>query len=504
MPSGSDGGRLEFEFTSSRSSRPTRSAPDAPFRMLVIGDFSGRASRGVTQPLADRQPIAIDVDRFDAVVGRLAVNLSLPAGDGAQIVVPIRKFDSFHPDHLVANVDLVRALRTLRMALNNPATFEAAAAQVQALIGLPAPLSPAQTPAPTVAPNGASDLDLLLGKSGSQPIAKPQPPKFDINTLIGNIVKDHIVSGPDPRQKELTGLIDQAIFGQLGSILHNPIFQRVESAWRGVQMLVSRLNLDDTLKLFVFDASRDELVADLAREDISQSSLYKLLVDQTVHTAGAHRWAVLAVDEYFGPSRDDAALLARLATIAQQAGAALVAGATAEMMGCPGVDVAADPDRWTLAVDRTWWTKLRGMAVAEHIALAWPRILMRLPYGKSNETTEIGFEEGDGRLPHEQYLWGNPAYACLYALGQNFLENGWEMRAGGFVAIDDLPMHSFSEHGEVQVQAPAEAYLTDRASANIASAGIIPVLSIKNMNAASFAGFSSIADPPAALAGPWA
>ena len=129
---------------------------------------------------------------------------------------------------------------------------------------------------------------------------------------------------------------------------------------------------------------------------------------------------------------------------------------------------------------------------------------MRLPYGKANESTEIGFEEGAGRLPHEQYLWGNPAYACLYALGQSFLENGWDMRAGGFVEIDDLPMHSFTERGEKQVQAPAEAYLTDRASARIASAGIIPVLSIKNLNAARFAGFSSIAEPSAALAGPWA
>ncbi|MFI5381921.1 MAG: type VI secretion system contractile sheath domain-containing protein, partial [Tepidisphaerales bacterium] len=291
---------------------------------------------------------------------------------------------------------------------------------------------------------------------------------------------------------------------QLGSILHNPVFQRCESAWRGVQMLVSRLNLDDTLKLFLLDASRDELVADLAREDIAQSALYKLLVEQTVHTSGAQRWAAIAVDEFFGPSRDDAALLARLGTIAEHAGAAIVTGATADVVGCPGLGAAADPDRWTLPVDRNWWAKLRGMPVARRIAIAWPRILMRLPYGKSNENTEIGFEEGEGRLPHEQYLWGNPAYACLYALGQNFLENGWAMQAGGFVEIDDLPMHSFSEHGEKQVQSPAEAYLTDRATARIAAEGITPVIAIKNRNAARFAGFSSMAQPSAALAGPWA
>ncbi len=390
----------------------------------------------------------------------------------------------------------------MRMALNNPATFEAAAAQVQALMGLPASGETTSAAAPEQVGEGSSELARLLGGGGA--VNRPQSRQFDINTLISGIVREHIVADPDPRQKQLTRLIDEALHAQLGAILHDPVFQRTEAAWRGIQMLTSRLNLDESLKLFVLDVSLEELVADLAQQDIAQSALYRLLVERTVHTPGAHRWAVVGVDTYFGASKEDVALLARLGTIAEHAGAALVSGASAQLLGCPGLGTAADPDQWTSPVDRTWWETLRGMVVARRIALAWPRILMRLPYGDRQETTELGYQEGNGRLPHEHYLWGNPAFACLYALGQAYLENGWDMRAGGFVEIDDLPMHCFVEQGEKQVQAPAEAYLTDRAAAVIGAQGVIPVLSVKHQNAARFAAFSSMAFPATALAGPWA
>jgi type VI secretion system protein ImpC len=271
-----------------------------------------------------------------------------------------------------------------------------------------------------------------------------------------------------------------------------------------VQWLVSRLELDESLQLHILDASRAELMADLARANLAESDLYRTLVEQTVHVPGAVRWAAIAVDGSFGTSQNDAALLARLGAISQQAGAALLAGATAELMGCPGLDKSADPQQWTNPVDRTFWDKLRTSPVAGHIAVAWPRLLLRLPYGKGMEQTEIGYQEAVGRCPHAQYLWGSPAYAALDGLARAYVENGWDMQPGGFPEIDDLPMHSFTEDGEKQVQAVAEAYLSDRAAALIAAQGLVPVLSMKNMNTARFAGFASIANPPSALKGPWA
>jgi len=46
--------------------RPFGSAErDAPFRILILGDFSGRANRGVESKLAGRRPIRVDRDNLD-------------------------------------------------------------------------------------------------------------------------------------------------------------------------------------------------------------------------------------------------------------------------------------------------------------------------------------------------------------------------------------------------------------------------------------------------------
>ena len=46
-----------------------RPEEDSPFRVAILGDFSGRANRRATPQakLRDRKPIAVDLDNFDDV-----------------------------------------------------------------------------------------------------------------------------------------------------------------------------------------------------------------------------------------------------------------------------------------------------------------------------------------------------------------------------------------------------------------------------------------------------
>jgi len=47
---------------------------DVPFRILLLGDFSGRANRG--EPSPDRlRPYLVDRDNFDEVLGRVRPEL---------------------------------------------------------------------------------------------------------------------------------------------------------------------------------------------------------------------------------------------------------------------------------------------------------------------------------------------------------------------------------------------------------------------------------------------
>ena len=85
--------------------------PETPFRILVAGDFSGGTGK-------NRRTIEIDRDNFDAVMERVAPELSLPFGSG-DVVLKFRELDDFHPDRLFQNLAPFQKLRELRAGLED-------------------------------------------------------------------------------------------------------------------------------------------------------------------------------------------------------------------------------------------------------------------------------------------------------------------------------------------------------------------------------------------------
>src|SRR6185295_14855420 len=99
---------------------------DMPFRMLVIGDFSGRASRGVVEPLAGRRATLVDIDNLDQALARLKPEVLLARDDGNVLRITFAAFDDFHPDRIFERVPIFQKLREKREALGDPATASAA------------------------------------------------------------------------------------------------------------------------------------------------------------------------------------------------------------------------------------------------------------------------------------------------------------------------------------------------------------------------------------------
>src|SRR4030095_11623830 len=127
--------KFDFQLEQPQTRRAAPRRPDSPMRILVMGDFSARHSRGVETPagLASRATVAVDIDNFDRALSRLAPRLQLPpsAADGAGLAVEFRQLDDFHPDHLYKSLSLFQALRETRVRLQNPATFEQTAADLR-------------------------------------------------------------------------------------------------------------------------------------------------------------------------------------------------------------------------------------------------------------------------------------------------------------------------------------------------------------------------------------
>jgi type VI secretion system protein ImpC len=148
--------------------------------------------------------------------------------------------------------------------------------------------------------------------------------------------------------------------------------------------------------------------------------------------------------------------------------------------------------------------QLRILPHACWIGLAMPRWLLRLPYGADTAPAErFAFEEME-RHEHEAYLWGNPAIACACLLAQAFRTAGWEMQPGTARDLDDLPLHIYKEAGEARVKPCAEILMTEETAEALLDYGIMPLVSFKDRDMVRLLRLQSIADPPAALSGPWA
>jgi type VI secretion system protein ImpC len=484
-------GSLIFEFQLELPDQDAEPAtPGRPMRMLVLGDFSGRPP---ATPLAQRPIHRIDLDNFDQVLARCAPALELTL-DGVPAALRFQRLDDFHPDQLYQQA-VFQPLREQRQRLNCPASFAAAAAQMQAP---PAP-APASTPAPARGDGG--DFASLLDGA-----VRPARHDNDIDALVKALVG--AVPGTDARQSSYLAAADSVIGARMRALLHAPAFQRLEAAWRGVHLLVTGLELDSGLQLYLVDIGKDELAADLraAGAQLQQSALYQWLVAQPGQSPDGIPWSVLVGDYHFVAGEDDVQTLSSLAALASQAGAPLLAGARDSVLGCAQLAATPDPGDWPAPAPETSarWQALRASAHAGWLGLALPRMLLRLPYGKQTDRIEhFNFEEADGQLDHEHYLWGNAAFGLALLLGQAFNAEGWDMEPGERLELDDLPAHTFRRDGEAQMQACAETWLSDRAADAMLASGLMPLRSLRDRPAARFQRCQSLAQPPRALSGPW-
>jgi type VI secretion system protein ImpC len=427
-----------------------RQEPDTPFRILVAGNFSGGAAR-------IRKPVLIDRDTFEQVLALYGPEIRI---DFAKAPVPIRfrELDDFHPDSLYQRLPPFRALRDMRRQLEDGIVL---------------------APQPEV--SSLSGADLLNAMLGEPPAAAAlAPARSNWEAMLHELVAPYAEPKPDSRQPAMIAQTDKAITGEMRGLLHGQEFQDLEALWRGLYFLIRRLETSPDLKVYVWDMPQADLIS-----PEGLAALRRVAVEETIGTPGAHPWSVIAGLYYFGNEHESA--LAQIAAIARAAGAPFLAGVALEVVGLTKV-----------------FQTLRQSADARWIGLAMPRFLLRLPYGGKTDATErFAFEEMPDPPEHERYLWGHPAIACAYLLGEAFTRSGWDMRPGEVNQIEGLPAHVYRKDGEAELKPCAEVLLTESAAEILLEQGLMPLLSMKGSDCVRLGRFQSIAEPPAPLAGRW-
>lgn len=434
--------------------------PDTPFRILLMGDFSGRSA-------SNWKPLEIDRDNFEEVLAGLK-----PEAGG----LAIRELDDFHPDR----IRLQPLFRQLREARRKTETAPPAASA--------RPAEPERAPLPKLAP-GASLLDSMV--EAAEPAERKTPPpaarRGGLEAVVESFVAPYRIPAEDPEVARAQAASDAEQGMLMRAILHDPLFQALESAWRAVFQLVRAIETSTQLKVYLIDVSKAELAADLhAAADPLKSRLGQLLLRE------GDPWSVVAANHAFAQTPGDVAMLGRLGRIMSAAGAPFLAEA----------DPAGGGPEAENSVQL--WAQLRQAPEAHWIGLAMPRLLLRLPYGKKTDRVEsFDFEEMPGVPSHQHYLWGSPAFACAQMLGDAFASDGWEMQPGAHTQIEGLPLHVYEDEGEAQAKPCAEVFLTESDLDWVMEQGYMAMASIRGSDAVRLVRFQSIANPAARLAGRW-
>ena len=487
---------MQYDVSFGRLDSPPRSTkPGSRFRLAVLGDFSGRANAGLLETGADlarRKPVAVDVDNLDDVLARMKLALSLDLGDGNTVPVPVASMDDFHPEQLVENVELFETLLQLRRNLSSKAGFAAAAKEVLSWSGEVAlPRARRAARGTHVATDlRLSDFARLSGR------VVPKAPGTEVDDLVRRLVGPYVLPSRDPRQPELLAQVDQALSIAMRQVLHHPDFQTAEATWRGVEMLVRRIETGARMQIVLYDVSAEELAADLAATDALQDTgLYGLMVEQPAMDADQGPLSAVIGLYGFELSPPHADLLGRIAQVAQAAGAPFLTGIDPDALQTRFEDQHV--------LNRQAWPSLWSLPEAAYLGLLTPRFLMRMPYGKTSDPIDpFAFEEFTREAGLSGMLWGHPAVIAGLVLAQAWGKAGARMQAAGGT-VGDMPYYVYKAPDGESVALPCtERLYSERQAAQVRGYHVMPLVTLRGRPEVRLPGFAAVTG--AGLAGFWA
>ena len=300
--------------------------------------------------------------------------------------------------------------------------------------------------------------------------------------------------------------IDKKLTDQVNLILHNPEFQKLESAWRGLHYMVNNTETDELLKIRVMNISKKELAKTLKKfkgTSWDQSPLFKKIYEEEFGQFGGEPFGCLVGDYHFDHSPPDVELLQQIAQISAASHCPFISGVSPTTLQMESWSELANPRDLTKIFstpDYAAWRSLRESDDSRYIGLAMPRFLARLPYGeKTNPVDEFVFEEDTSGADSSKYSWANSAYAMATNINRSFKLYGWCSRIRGIEsggAVENLPVHAFpTDDGGVDMKCPTEIAISDRREAELAKSGFMPLIHKKNSDFAAFIGAQSLQKP---------
>lgn len=506
-----------------------------PFVIGVLADLSGQRARDEPlPPLEDRKFVHIDADNFDAVMARVGPSLAFQVDNRLErngtLAVALR-FDSM-ADWTPAGIvrqwvpyrhwarirgrleELSGALRDgqldfnrlLRLAVDRTETERLAALVLAGDVGQ---LNEVQRDAYNQSRDrlattlGIEDRELASKVHlGVIALARARA-AFSLEAMFKANPDNGMADDPAGGLADTAAEIGRRLAEQLDLVLHHPDFQRLEGSWRGLHLLVRRTETDETLKIRVLNVGKAELLRSLRRTKGThwdQNPLFRKIYDEEFGQFGGEPYGLLVGDYEFGFTAADVDMLGSLATIASAAHAPFLAGAAPALLQMDSWQDLAAPRALRATVqdiEHAAWRSLRESDDARYIGLAVPRVLARLPYYRSRDDPQAIHAEDTAGGDASRYTWTSAAYAMASNIAASFKAYGWCSRIRGIEAggaVTGWPsMARPGDDGSAGILTPAEIAISDRREAELASLGLMPLMSSGGI--AAFIGAQSLQQP---------
>lgn len=305
--------------------------------------------------------------------------------------------------------------------------------------------------------------------------------------------------------------IDKIISKQLAEIMHHEKFKKIEGSWRGIHHLVTNTETAVNLRVKMLNVTKEELGKDARKAvDFDQSQLFKKIYENEFGSPGGEPYGALIGDYQFSNHPDDIETLTKITNVAAAAFCPFISAASVQFFGFEDWQSFAksrDLAKILETPEYSSWRSLRESEDSRFLVLTLPKVLARLPYGKSTRLVdEFGFQEMPVdeqnrpiQLDHNDYCWMNSAYVLGSRLTNAFTKYGWctAIRgAEGGGRVDNLPVHTFiSEDGDIDAACPTELGITDRREAELSRLGFLPLCHYKNADYAVFFGGQTVHKP---------
>ncbi len=244
------------------------------------------------------------------------------------------------------------------------------------------------------------------------------------------------------------------------AVLHHPSFQRVESAWRGLKLLLGHAG--DKVEVWVASMPRKGLAARF-REVVFLPEYHE-----------AEPPSLLVLDFEFGHKGDDLAALQELGGMAKVLQAPLVAHASAGFFDFRYlVQISTLGELLPRLMDgaHASWKTFQATDPARWIALTINRWLQRAPYSD-------GHAEKCSESEPDSYLWGRGVWIAAAAVARSAATHGHGLAIAGAQGgrFDGMATRPYPSKANATVPLAVEAPFAEMQVMELMRAGFAPVV----------------------------